>query len=137
MSAVTLMPFLNYRVLHRIPGRLRIKFPVMPNLTKIPLPDIGDFCHYMRNHEGIESMDYNPLTGTLLILYNADFLTEKDILTTIDRLRDLFVASIPRFRKAGKKTQERFVGRIMDYFSKNPVNIRSEEALELPDEIWH
>ncbi len=124
------------KVVHRIPGRLRLRIPKPPGNLDLPVSAIDDWTVFFRNHEGIETIEYNPLTRTSLIKYDCRQITEDEILATIDRFFNLIVASIPKFLGAPKKALESIPQRIKDYLSEHPVSLTDEEPLELPDGIW-
>lgn len=79
-----------YKVVHHVPGRIRLHVPVIRNfpvatlkrLASLPVP------------EGITDVSANPLTGSLVIKYDPDrcdvlkylkeMLANRELLTTID-----------------------------------------------------
>lgn len=60
------MPVIQYRIVHHVPGRIRVEVPsikglsmrILEKLANVPVPN------------GIENLHPNPLTGSLLIMYD-------------------------------------------------------------------
>lgn len=107
------------RIVHRLPGRIRIHIPI---LEKLP----GDWLTYseitaelikMRN--GIEDVKIQPVTGSLLIRYEPDQIEEADILTWLKTLVKAFL-SMEAPIKSLKETDIRMrFTRLRDWFSRN------------------
>lgn len=80
---------IDYKVVHHVPGRIRLQVPIIRKLTiatlkklsALPVPD------------GIKDIRANPVTGSLVITYDPDrvnienyvkeMVINKEILTTI------------------------------------------------------
>ncbi len=135
-SLLSRIPFLRPRVVHRLPGRLRILIPSPPKVTGLTLPDIDKWTDIIRNHEGIRSVEYNPVSGKALILFDPLSLSEEQVLAAIDRLADLVLESLPSYLKLDDRTKTEFPQRILNFLAGNPFDIKSDKPLELPDEIW-
>ncbi len=83
------------KVIHSIPGRLRIHFSggakareFMQKQKDLP----GKI--YLYKLTGIHSFDFNPLTSRVLIVYDADKLNEKDIMGWLERLQELIIETM-------------------------------------------
>ncbi|HXX58010.1 MAG TPA: hypothetical protein VEI96_08435 [Thermodesulfovibrionales bacterium] len=57
---------IQYRIVHHIPGRIRIEIPSIKGVSLKKLKDLAA----IPVPSGIEGMRPNPLTGSLLIEYN-------------------------------------------------------------------
>ncbi len=135
-SLLSRIPFLRPRVIHRLPGRLRILIPSPPKKTGLSIPEIDDWTDFIRDHEGIRSVEYNPVSGKALILFDPLILSEEQVLAAIDRLADLVLESLPSYLKLDNRTKSEFPQRILSFFAGSPFDIKSDKPLELPDDIW-
>jgi|GEM_PF-2932694 len=79
-------------VVHSIPGRLRIRIAGWSKVTDFlkTKQDIPDRV-YLYKLKGIETFDLNPLTSKALITYDSSSLSDKDILSWLNRLQELVV----------------------------------------------
>lgn len=64
---------LSIRVTHSLPGRFRIKFS-----RSLEAP--AKLKDHVMEHEGIESMDYSPVTSTMLVKYNNQVVELQEIM---------------------------------------------------------
>lgn len=67
--------------IHDLPGRLRIKSPLLKNNPE------GEYRirKILGTHEGIATIEINPVTGSLLINYNSKKIKKTDIIGEIER----------------------------------------------------
>ncbi|MCX7913582.1 MAG: hypothetical protein N2511_03240 [Thermodesulfovibrionales bacterium] len=66
--------------IHNVPGRLRIKSPILKN-NKIAVNDV--FCT-LNSLSGIDNVDINPTTGSLLINYDLKSIKHTDIVGILE-----------------------------------------------------
>jgi len=67
--------------IHNVPGRLRIKSPVIKNNK-----DIADeLKKSLSTIQGIAAVDINPTTGSLLVNYNYKIVKYNDIVDLLQR----------------------------------------------------
>lgn len=72
---------LRFRVVHSIPGRLRIN---IPHASKIPAewkPDDSEL-DFLRQIDGIRDFSFSYITGNALIHYNPSVISEEEIIAT-------------------------------------------------------
>ena len=73
------------RVVHSIPGRLRL---FVPNLSKIP-EELKKYDEEVKkiilSKKGIKSVEYSYITNKILIYYNINLISEKEILEWINK----------------------------------------------------
>lgn len=94
--------------LHSVPGRLRIKIPVLQNC---PLK-VSQVYEFLSNMDGVEDIRINSLTGSVVLKYVSEKTTTEEIL---DRLRQIGIfdpgkaVDIDRhIHQAASKAGERF-----------------------------
>ena len=76
---------IQYRIVHHIPGRIRIEIPSIKGVSVKRLQQLST----LSVPSGIEGVRPNPFTGSLLITYNPEKI---NILTYLDEIavsRDL------------------------------------------------
>jgi len=77
---------LQYRVEHRLPGRLRV---VVPALTRVPerrRRDVARHLSHARWPSGITQVTPGFVTGSVLIRYRHEVVSEPDVLGWIDEI---------------------------------------------------
>ncbi len=84
------------KVLHSIPGRLRVSIPGMKKLNNSGYEKYEDiFLKILNDLPGIENISGNYVSGTLLIEYSTEIISDKVILewmeVTRHKLIDYFV----------------------------------------------
>jgi Ca2+-transporting ATPase len=78
---------INYKVVHHVPGRIRLQVPAIKNLSIATLKKLSE----LPIPDGIKDVRANPMTGSLVITYNPDridivgylkqMMTNREILT--------------------------------------------------------
>ena len=74
------------RVVHSIPGRLRL---FVPNLSKVPeeLKKYDDEVKkFVLSKKGIKSVEYSYITNKILLYYDPNLISEKEILEWINKV---------------------------------------------------
>lgn len=77
---------LQARVVHRLPGRLRLHLPALKRLHSTQGDMTAILEEYVSLPEGIESVSVNSHSASLLISYDSEVLSEEDVLARIDLL---------------------------------------------------
>lgn len=91
-----------FRVVHRIPGRIRILIPVLKKLPVIWRIYVKPATELIRIRKGINSAEIQPITGSLLIEYNPEILDEAGILRWLETL----VAGVLKLQTPSKPLNE-------------------------------
>ena len=74
------------RVVHSIPGRLRL---FVPNLSKVPeelKKYDGEVKKLILSKKGLKSVEYSYITNKNLLYYNSNLISEKEILEWINKV---------------------------------------------------
>ena len=74
------------RVVHSIPGRLRL---FVPNLSKVPeelKKYDGEVKKLILSKKGLKSVEYSYITNKILLYYNSKLISEKEILEWINKV---------------------------------------------------
>ncbi len=70
------MSRLNVKIVHRIPGRLRVRLSRAPSKIDV-------FLDRVAKHDGIESISFNPVSKSLLAYYKPSVVSSTEILLRI------------------------------------------------------
>lgn len=81
---VAFVYFAKIKVIHSIPGRLRLQ---IPGLDKVP-ENMKQYEHYVTSIikmvDGVEDITYSYITGKILLTYNPKLTNEKKIISWIE-----------------------------------------------------
>ncbi len=80
------------RVIHSIPGRLRLQVPLLKKLGGEYQDWTQLICSLLEVPDGIEEVSASHVTGTVLLFYDSTFVSEKEILSFISSLSRVFVS---------------------------------------------
>jgi Heavy metal associated domain 2 len=108
---------------HAIPGRLRIKIPQVKgsevNAQKVE--------RVLRSRDSVNSVKANPLTGNVLVLFDADSLTHTDVI-------DILIQQgyLKRQRKDSSRSRRTSLERVLhpEYIGKAVADIALQTAVE-------
>jgi len=87
-------PVIQYRIVHHVPGRIRIEVPSMKGLSLRVLERLANISV----PRGIEDIRPNPLTGSLLITYDPgqiNIITYLRDMASSDEIRNVFCKGGP------------------------------------------
>ena len=74
------------RVVHSIPGRLRL---FVPNLSKVPeelKKYDGEVKKLILSKKGLKSVEYSYITNKILLYYDPNLISEKEILEWMNKV---------------------------------------------------
>ncbi len=99
----------HYRVLHAIPGRIRLQIPFWKKL-----PQEWNLASNTMNLDqwlpGIDDVRVNSVTGTVLISYDHAAVSEGEILGALDEMADLLRRHRKQLAKFGPDHQAEALG---------------------------
>jgi hypothetical protein len=75
-----------YRVVHRLPGRIRIHIPLLEKLPDDWQAYLEPASELIRMKKGIDTAEIQPCTGSLLIGYDSEAMDEAAILKWLETL---------------------------------------------------
>jgi copper chaperone CopZ len=67
--------------IHNVPGRLRVKSPLLKRNSAAA----DELKKILSTVQGIATVDFNPMTGSLLINYNHKVASHEDIVRLLER----------------------------------------------------
>ena len=80
------------RVVHSIPGRLRLQVPLLKKVDKEAHDYIQVLCSLLTVPEGIEKVSMSRITGTVLLHYDSVLVSEREILSFMSSLSRVFIS---------------------------------------------
>lgn len=129
---------LKPRVVHRLPGRLRVHIPALRQITSEFQGIVDALMTKFSYPSGIEKLSINFITGNILIFYNHNSIGEKSVLFWLNDLSAITGRIWMRFKNStngnGKKTGENLLHYFIDA-SKNG-NILDKNFI-VPDYVWN
>ena len=94
--------FAKFKVVHSIPGRIRLK---INNSSKIP-KEATMYDKYViegiKILDGIDNIEFNYITGSVIITYNPDKLNEKIVINWINHVLNIVLENINFIQEFGE-----------------------------------
>lgn len=94
--------FTKFKVVHSIPGRIRLK---INNASKIP-KEAAMYDKYViegiKILDGIDNIEFNYMTGSVLITYNPNKLSEKIVIKWINHVLNIVLENINFIQEFGE-----------------------------------
>jgi hypothetical protein len=75
-----------YRIVHRLPGRIRIHIPALKKLPEKWWIYRKPSSELIRMKKGIKTAEVQPISGSLLIEYDPEVVNEKGVLKWLETL---------------------------------------------------
>ncbi|MEW6529528.1 MAG: HMA2 domain-containing protein [Thermodesulfobacteriota bacterium] len=82
---------LKIKILHRLPGRLRLEIPALRKVPPGKQAFAQDLIGKMVLPTGITSVEPSFITGTILLRYDSGAVTEREVLANIQALLSALV----------------------------------------------
>ena len=94
--------FAKFKVVHSRPGRIRLK---INNASKIP-KEATMYDKYViegiKILDGIDNIEFNYITGSVIITYNPDKLNEKIVINWINHVLNIVLENINFIQEFGE-----------------------------------
>ena len=114
----TYLMFHQVKIIHSIPGRLRLS---IPGLSSIP-EEMRKHEHYttdlILSKEGIQSIEYSYTTSKVLIHYDKDKITDKEIVSWLNAVWKIIVDHSALYEKMTLGEIEKNLERFYDLLKK-------------------
>lgn len=128
---------LKPRVVHRLPGRVRVHIPALRNISSDFQKLVDVLLTKFSFPDGIGKVTINYITGNLLILYDEKCIQERSVL---DWLNDLAVITSQiwiRFSNSTNGNAGITAKNLLNYFleASNNGNILDKNFI-IPDYVW-
>jgi len=129
--------FLRPRTVHRLPGRLRVSIPALKRMDHVQREWAFVWRDLLVGPTEIEKVEVNLTTGSVLIRYHADRLTESELLAFLRAANRLVLrhwdrlAAAPTDKLPG--VLKRLVRVMRDATRRRLV---LDEKVEIPEDVW-
>jgi copper chaperone CopZ len=104
--------FAKFKVVHSIPGRIRLK---VSNSSKIP-KEAREYDKYViqgvKILDGIENIEFNYITGSVLINYDTNKVYEEKVIRWINKVLDIVLQDIKLIQEYGETNVDYVVNTI-------------------------
>ena len=100
------------RVVHNLPGRVRIHFPALERLSSrwhrysVPVAEL------VKIKQGIQNTNIQPMTGSVLITYDADMLGQKDVFNWLDSITTIVKNNVRNYTSLSEHNFESLLNRV-------------------------
>lgn len=82
----TYLMFNQIKVVHSIPGRLRLFVPNLSNVPKELKKYDDEVKKFVLSKKGIKSVEYSYITNKILLYYDPNLISEKEILEWMNKV---------------------------------------------------
>ena len=129
---------LRHRVIHRLPGRMRVHVPALREAADGFRDTADALLQGFELPAGMRSVKVSYPTGNLLICYDGESLTERDVLEWLFQIRRIVKQILGRFAGLNEDQTRRLARQLLDFFrAESERGARIDEDFAVPDQVWH
>ena len=100
------------RVVHNLPGRVRIHFPVLERLSSRWHRYSAPVAELVKIKQGIQKTNIQPTTGSVLIIYDADMLGQKDVFNWLESIATIVKDNVHNYKSLSEHNFESLLNRV-------------------------
>jgi len=100
------------RVVHNLPGRVRIHFPALERLSSRWHRYSAPVAELVKIKQGIQNTNIQPTTGSVLIVYDADMLGQKDVFNWLDSIATIVKNNVRNYTSLSERNFESLLNRV-------------------------
>ena len=100
------------RVVHTLPGRLRLHFPVLERLSSRWYRYSAPVAELIKIKPGIKNTNIQPATGSVLITYDADTLGQKDVFNWLESIATIVKKDVRNYTSLSEHNFESLLNRV-------------------------
>ncbi len=124
-------------VIHRLPGRLRLRIPALKRLAGGPYPAASSWHDLRIGPNRIQELEVNLTTGSVLISYAEDDLTEAELLGFLRAVSRLVLRHWNQFRAVPREQRLAVLKRLAREVGRaTRPRLALNEDIEIPDHVW-
>ena len=94
--------FAKFKVVHSIPGRIRLKINNVSKIQKEAAMYDKYVIEGIKILDGIDNIEFNYITGSVVITYNPDKLNEKIVINWINHVLNIVLENINFIQEFGE-----------------------------------
>lgn len=125
------------RVVHSVPGRVRIGIPGLQYLQKVQ-PGAGGIVELLESvFPGVKSISPNFLSGNMLIEYDVALITEQKILNGIQSISRTMIRCRGKLANMKPDDGPGLIPKLVDFFRRADTDdLYQGKELDIPDDFW-
>jgi hypothetical protein len=100
------------RVVHNLPGRVRIHFPALERLSSRWHRYSAPVAELVKMKQGIRNTNIQPTTGSVLITYDADTLGQKDVFNWLESIATIVKNNVRNYTSLSEHNFESLLNRV-------------------------
>ena len=128
---------LRPRVVHRLPGRLRLRIPALKKLAQGQHPAVFSWRDLRVGPNRIQEIAVNLTTGSVLIQYSRDELTEAEVLRFVEALNRLALRHWKQFKAVPQEHRPEVLQRLVRELGRaTRPRLAFNEDFVIPDHVW-
>jgi hypothetical protein len=128
---------LRPRIVHRLPGRLRLYLPALKQVDHVQREWAFVWRDLLGSPAEIETVEVNLTTGSLLIRYHADQLTEAELLAFLYAVNRLALRYWDRLAATPPAKLPRVLQRLIRAIrAATRHRLVFDDKIEIPEDVW-
>jgi hypothetical protein len=100
------------RIVHNLPGRVRIHFPALKWLSSRWHRYSGPVAELIKIKQGIQNTSIQPMTGNVLITYDADTLGQNEVLNWLESIATIVKNNVRDYTSLSEHNFESLLNRV-------------------------
>ena len=129
--------FLRPRVVHRLPGRVRLHLPALKQVDHVQQEWAFVWRDLLGSVDEIETVEVNPTTGSILIQYHADQLTESELLAYLQAVNRLALRHWDRLAAIPPAKLPHVLRRLVRAVRAGTRHrLALDDKLEISEDVW-
>lgn len=128
---------LRPRIVHQLPGRLRVHVPALLETSKEFQHKADPLIKLFSLPQGIKTVKINFITGNMLIFYDLQLICEKEVFNWIHQLRYLMIEILNGLSKVSNGKLPVVTERLINFMEqaiKKKVVLNKE--IKIPKDVW-
>lgn len=120
------------RVIHSIPGRLRLHIPILKKFGERYRNWALMICELIGEPDGIDDVSPSLVTGTVLLYYDHNKLSEQEILNFISSLGKIFISQRDELSPFAEEQPELVLKRLKEWLNSaltNRLHLDSQQRI--------
>lgn len=104
-----MMSFSSVKVLHEIPGRLRIKIPGLKYAEKFATEEAIHASFKQYKLYGVKDIQINFITSSILVFYDTEKTNKENIVQFLNKMQESLLNWIAKNKSIGEKEFENII----------------------------